>query len=133
MNRFTVTTDLPASPKVVYDAWLDGGAHSEMTQSPASASAEIAGIFTAHDGYINGINLELEDGRRVLQTWRTSQFESTDPDSSIEVTFEAAPAGTRLTLKHWNIPDDQAEGYQSGWLDFYFTPMQEYFADQATP
>jgi hypothetical protein len=57
MNRFTVSTELPAPPRVVYNAWLDGGQHSEMTQSPASGSTYIAGIFTAHDGYINGINL----------------------------------------------------------------------------
>jgi uncharacterized protein YndB with AHSA1/START domain len=129
MNRFTVSTELAAPPRAVYDAWLDSGQHSEMTQSPATASTEVAGIFTAHDGYINGINLELVDGQRILQTWRTSQFERTDPDSSIEMTFEATPAGTRLTLKHWNIPDGQAEGYESGWQDFYFSPMQEYFAD----
>jgi activator of HSP90 ATPase len=129
MNRFTVTTELPALPKAVYDAWLDGGEHSEMTQSPASGSTEITGVFTAHDRYIKGINLELEDGRRVLQTWRTSQFDDSDPDSSIEVTFETSTSGTLLTLKHWNIPDDQAEDYRSGWQDFYFTPMLEYFSN----
>ena len=128
MRRFTVTTELPASPKAVFDAWLDSDQHSAMTQSPATATDEIAGIFTAHDGYINGINLEIDDGRRILQTWRTSQFEGTDPDSSIEVTFESTAAETRLTLTHWNIPDDQADGYESGWQDFYFTPMLKYFS-----
>ena len=93
MNRFTVSTELPASPQAVYEAWLDGGQHSEMTQSPATGSVEIAGIFTAHDGYINGLNIELDDGKRILQTWRTSQFDGTDPDSSIEVIFESAPTG----------------------------------------
>jgi uncharacterized protein YndB with AHSA1/START domain len=129
MKRFTVTTELPVPPKTVYDAWLDSEAHSGMTQSPATASNEIAGIFTAHDGYINGINLELEDGRRILQTWRTDQFEDTDPDSSVEIVFKEIPTGTLLTLNHWNVPDDQAEGYQSGWQDFYFDPMLEYFSN----
>jgi len=63
MTRFTVSTELSASPQSVYSAWLDSERHSEMTQSPASASTEVAGIFTAHDGYINGINLELDDAR----------------------------------------------------------------------
>ena len=95
-----------------------------------SASTEVAGIFTAHDGYINGINLELEDAQRILQTWRTSQFEGTDPDSSIEIILEKVANGTLLTLKHWNIPEGQAEGYESGWQDFYFTPMQEFFSNK---
>jgi|APSaa5957512535_1039671.scaffolds.fasta_scaffold168360_2 activator of HSP90 ATPase len=131
MNRFTVSTELPATPKSVYNAWLDGEQHGEMTQSPASASTEVAGIFTAHGGYINGINLELEDARRILQTWRTSEFADTDPDSSIEITFDEVPNGTLLTLKHWNIPVGQAEGYESGWQDHYFTPMQEFFSNQS--
>jgi activator of HSP90 ATPase len=95
-----------------------------------SASTEVAGIFTAHDGYINGINLELEDAQRILQTWRTSQFEGTDPDSSIEIILEKVANGTLLTLKQWNIPEGQAEGYESGWHDFYFTPMQEFFSNK---
>ena len=131
MNRFTVSTELYASPKSVYDAWLNGAQHGEMTQSPASSSTEVAGIFTAHDGYINGINLELEDARRILQTWRTSQFEDTDPDSSVEITLDEVPDGTLVTLKQWNIPDGQAEGYECGWQDFYFTPMQDYFSEQS--
>lgn len=105
MNQFTVSTELPASPQSVYDAWLNSEQHSEMTQSPAAASTEVAGIFTAHDGYINGINLELEDAQRILQTWRTSQFEGIDPDSSIEIILEKVANGTLLTLNHCHIPD----------------------------
>ncbi len=131
MYRFTVTTNLPASPNTVYEAWFDSDQHSEMTQSLATASTGIAGIFTANDGYIDGINLELLVGERIHQAWRTSQFEDADPDSSIELNFKAASIGTFITLNHWNIPDEQAEGYQSGWQDLYFIPMQEYFADRS--
>lgn len=129
MNRFTVSAEVPAPPRSVYDAWLDGDQHGEMTGSSATASTEVAGKFTAHGDYIWGINLELVDGERILQTWRTSEFADSDPDSSIEVTFEASSAGTLVTLRHWNIPSGQAEGYESGWHDFYFTPMQDYFSD----
>ena len=128
MNRFTVSTEIPASPRTIYDAWLDDDGHGEMTGSPAAASTEVGGGFTAHGSYIWGVNLELVEGERILQTWRTSQFADSDPDSSIEVTFETSPNGTIVTLKHWNIPEGQAEGYRSGWQDHYFDPMQEYFS-----
>ena len=130
MKRFTITTELPVSAKAVYSAWLDSDAHSAMTQAPASASTEIAGIFTAHDGYINGINLELDEGKRILQSWRISEFDSTDPDSSIELVFEPIKNGTRLTPTHSNLPHPgQAGDYESGWQDFYFNPMLEYFSE----
>jgi hypothetical protein len=62
MNRFTVSAELPAAPRAVYDAWLDGDQHGEMTGAAATASNEVGGAFSAHDGYISGINLELIDG-----------------------------------------------------------------------
>ena len=102
-----------------------------MTGGPATASSEVGGEFTAHGDYIWGINLELVDGERILQTWRTSQFTDADPDSSIEMTLETSPTGTLITLRHWNIPVGQAEGYESGWQDFYFSSMQDYFSGLA--
>ncbi|MDA0597085.1 MAG: SRPBCC domain-containing protein [Chloroflexi bacterium] len=131
MKRFTNAAVIPASPKDVFDAWLDGDHNGAMTQSSETATNEIAGIFTAHDGYIDGINLELEDSERILQTWRTTQFEGSDPDSSVEVTLEKVEVGTKLTLRNWNIPDDQADGYETGWQEFYLAPKIEYFSDVA--
>jgi activator of HSP90 ATPase len=130
-ETFIISAVIPASPKDLFDAWLDGVQHGAMTQSSATATNEIAKIFTAHDGYINEINLELEDGERILQTWRTSQFEVSEPESSVEVTLEQVEVGTKLILRNWNIPDDQADGYKTGWQDFYFTLMIEYFSDGA--
>jgi hypothetical protein len=45
------------------------------------------------------------------------------------VTFEVSSTGTLVTLRHWNIPQGQAGGYESGWPNFYFAPMQDYFSD----
>jgi hypothetical protein len=101
-----------------------------MTGAPATASSQVGGEFTAHGDYISGINLELVDGERVLQTWRTIQFEDSDRDSLIEVTFEVSSTGTLVTLRHWNIPPDQAEGYESGWPNFDFASMQDFFGFQ---
>ena len=100
-----------------------------MTGTPATASSQVGAEFTALGDYISGINLELVDGERILQTWRISRFEDSDRDSSIEVTFEVSSTGTLVTLRHWNIPQGQAGGYESGWPNFYFAPMQDYFSD----
>lgn len=70
----------------------------------------------------------LEPGRRIVQSWRTSDFEATDPDSQIEVLLEEVPDGTKITLRHTGIPDGQS-GYEQGWRDNYFDPMREYFSD----
>jgi hypothetical protein len=36
--------------------------------------------------------------------------------------------GTELTLNHTDVPDDQAEDYRKGWINFYWDPLKKYFA-----
>jgi len=125
---FTVSATIPATPDEIYDAWLDGKSHGAMNGGgPATASKRVGGAFTAWDGYIGGKNLELEPGKRILQSWRTTQFTDQDEDSRIEITLEKVTGGTKLTLEHSNVPDGH-DGYKSGWTTHYFEPMKAYFA-----
>ena len=124
--QFEVSAVIPASAAVLYEAWLDSASHSAMTGAAAETSAEPDGRFTAWDGYIQGRNLELEPPRRILQSWRTSEFEESEQDSSLEVLFEPAEGGTRLTIRHSNLPAHGGQ-YEQGWIDNYFEPMTRYF------
>ena len=128
--EFTVSDTIPAKPKDVYDAWLDSRAHTAMTGGKATASTREGAAFTAWDGYISGRNIKLEPGRRIVQSWRTTQFTDADPDSQIEVLLEPAGKGTKLTLRHSNVPD-RHNGYRDGgWQDHYFEPMKAYFSQR---
>jgi activator of HSP90 ATPase len=100
-----------------------------MTGAAAQIDPRPGGVFTAWDGYIEGVTLQLEPGRRIVQTWRTSEFEPDDADSQIEVVLEPSDVGTVLTLHHTRIPDGQS-GYEQGWVDSYFSPMSEYFGSR---
>ncbi len=126
-NSFQISTILPAGPERIYKAWLDSSEHSLFTGSPAEISPVEGGIFTAWDGYIKGITLELTPYSRILQAWRSEDFPLEAADSQLEVGLEEVPGGTRLTLTHSNLPDGQAEEFKQGWIDFYFSPMQAYF------
>ncbi len=125
---FTVSDIVQASPQGIYEAWLDSNHHSAMTGSAAICSKTIGGAFTAWDKYISGANLELDPGRRIVQSWRTTKFAATDPDSIIEVLLEPVAGGTRVTLVHRNVPDGH-DSYKRGWQDRYFDPMKAYFAN----
>ena len=122
-----ISAVLPASPERIYKAWLDSGEHGKFTGGKAVIDPKKGGSFTAWDGYILGKNLELEPGRRIVQSWRTTEFPSRSPDSRIEVLFEKSGKGTKITIMHTSIPDGQGEGYRQGWLDYYFKPMKKYF------
>ena len=97
-----------------------------MTESPSRVSAVAGETFEAGEGYIQGKNLELEAPTRILQLWRTSEFEDTDKDSLLEIMFTPEAEGTRVTIRHSGLPAHGMQ-YQQGWIDFYFKPMKEYF------
>ncbi len=124
--NFEVSEVIPASPEAVYNAWLDSDEHARMTGDTARVSAVPGEPFEAWGGYIQGRNLELEPGKRILQSWRTSEFEDSEPDSLLEIVFTPVGGGTRVTIRHSNLPPNGMQ-YQQGWIDSYFTPMKEYF------
>jgi len=124
--QFEVSAVIPASAAELYEAWLDSASHSAMTGSAAETSAEIGGRFTAWDGYIQGRPLELEPPGRILQSWRTAEFDDAEPDSRLEVLFVPVEGGTRLTIRHSNLPAHGGQ-YEQGWIDNYFEPMKRHF------
>ena len=128
-TEFTAEAVRSARPLLIYAAWLDGKSHTHMAGVEATGEPTIGSEFTAWDGYISGKNLELEPASRILQSWRTNQFTNDDEDSLVEVTLAAhGDVSTTVTLKYSNVPDDQAERYQGGWVEHYFEPMEESFS-----
>ena len=128
-KEFTLTITLPANAEEIFDAWLSSEGHANITGSPAQVDGSVGGKFSAWDGYIWGTTLEMERPRKILQAWRTSEFPEDAPDSMVEIIFEKTKGGTKLSLRHWQMPEGQEESYKQGWEDFYFKPMQEYFAE----
>jgi len=131
MDKLKLTITLPANPKAIYDAWLSGKEHTKFTGGKATASTRVKGKFTAWDGYIEGRNLELKAGKKIVQSWRTSEFPDTAPDSLLEVSLAPKAGGkAALTLIHTNIPKGQGKQYKSGWKEHYFEPMKAYFSQK---
>jgi len=129
-NEFTLTETINAKAEDIYKAWISTDGHTAMTGSPAKVDGSVGGKFTAWDGYISGSFLELDENKRILQDWRTGEFPDDEEDSKVEVLLEEADGKTKITLKHWNIPEGQADEYKQGWDDFYFKPMKEYWGEE---
>ncbi len=127
--NFEISDLIPASPKEVYEAWLNSAEHSAMTGGDAKVSAEVGDSFEAWDGYISGRNLVLEPSKRIIQHWRTSEFTEGEKDSLLEILLEEESEGTRITIRHSELPEHGMQ-YKQGWVDSYFNPMKEYFSDK---
>ncbi len=124
--EFTLKTTINATQKEVYQTWLSSEGHSKMTGAEATISDQTGAQFSAWDGYIEGKNLKLEPYKRILQSWRTTQFEDQEEDSQIEILLKEQDGNTELTLIHTQLPES-GEHYKKGWENHYFQPMKEYF------
>jgi len=113
-------------PSEIYEAWLDSDLHTKMTGGLALCSKNIGDSFTTWDGYIEGKNIELEINKKIIQSWRTSEFDKNDEDSRLIIRLNELKNGTELIIEHSNIPEGQTQ-YKQGWKDHYFTPMKSYF------
>lgn len=126
--KIIIAAELNVTPNVAYNTWLDSKGHENMTGGEASFINEIDTDFTAWNGYIFGKILQLEPNKRIVQTWRTSEFEANTPDSVVEVTFETSNNGTLFTLIHTALDSKSAvEKYQVGWEEHYIQPMLKHF------
>jgi len=127
-DSITVSAVIPAEPQAIYKAWMSSKGHTAMTGSPATVTPRAGCKFSAWDGYISGKTVALKPPSKITQSWRTTEFEADDEDSTLEVILEKAKTGTKVTLKHTRIPAGHGPEYRKGWIEFYFTPMKEYFS-----
>ena len=125
--KFTIKTKIHSTAKEIYETWLSNEGHTNMTGGAATISDKIGSNFTAWDGYIKGRNLDLEPYKRILQSWRTLQFEEHEEDSQIEIRLNEVDGQTELILIHTNVPESGVH-YIKGWDNHYFQPMKEYFS-----
>lgn len=115
---------IKATPHDVYEALMDSKKHSKFTGDKAVISREVGGKFSAFDGYAEGVNLELVPDKKILQTWRASDW----PEGiSSKVTFalQAAAGGTQLTFLQTGVPEEFAGDVTQGWQDYYWAPLKE--------
>ncbi len=115
------------SPDVVYETLMDSKKHSQMTGGKASISQKVAGKFSAYDGYIVGTNLKLIPGKKIVQSWRGSDW----PDgvySTLTFDLKKVAGGTELSMTQVGVPIESQKSISQGWKDYYWTPMKAMFA-----
>lgn len=123
-----VTSTIPVAPTTLYFAWIDSDHHSAMTGATAKIEQTVGGKYSACNGYVTGKLVILDLGRRIVMSWRTSDFPRDAADSRVEVHFETLGSSTRLLILHTDIPEGQSEKYKALWNDTYITPMRAYFS-----
>jgi activator of HSP90 ATPase len=121
---------IPATPREVYDAFMDARKHSAFTGGKATCNPKVGGKISAWDGYITGRNLRLVEGKRIVQEWITTDWLAGYPPSTLDLTFTKKGSGTELTMVHSDVPATMAASFADGWKEHYWTHLKNYFRDK---
>ncbi len=120
------SVSLRSPPHAVFEALLDSRRHSDFTGDRARISRKVGGTFSTFGGYASGKNLKIERDKVLVQSWRTTDFEDEEPDSTITFRFSKEGKGTRLSFVQSGVPDRLAADLAQGWRDFYWGPLKAY-------
>jgi len=124
---------IEAAPEQVYAVLTDAERFSAATGMPAQLGAREGERFAIFGGRIEGRQVELIPGRRVVQAWRFGEEhpDTWEPGVYSIVRFALEPedeAATRLVIDHDGIPPQWEQHIEGGYPTFYAEPLARYFA-----
>lgn len=117
---------LPASPRVLFQTFLNSKLHTAMTGMPAKTSGKSGAKWSAFGGAIWGRNLLIVPGKLIVQAWRSRHFPKNDPDSILILAFSGTTKSGRIDLIHVNVSGKDYKGVREGWPKFYWKPWRKY-------
>jgi activator of HSP90 ATPase len=126
--RHTVT--FHATPTEVYQMLMDSRKHRSLSGEKAKISNRVGGRFTAWGSHITGINLVLKPGEKIVQAWRATRWPA-DYYSIAIFDLQKVDSGTKLRFTQIGVPPNRYSGHYRGWIETYWTPMKEIFANGA--
>jgi activator of HSP90 ATPase len=125
-NTICKTVVLPAAPHELYEMYMDSEVHGEITGAPAKISEEAGSPFEAFGGLLVGTTIQVVKFRLIVQSWRSVNFNKTDPDSTLIISFTPEDDEGRIDLVHVNVPDSDFQDISGGWESRYFAPWLTY-------
>lgn len=126
-ETLTQQESLPAKPSAVFKALTDADLQMVWSGTMARGVSIAGGKFSVFDGQITGRYLDFQNGRRILEEWRTARWPRNFPSSIVEITLAAKGEMTVVTLVQSLIPQGRSESIRSEWIDRYWKPLRAFF------
>jgi activator of HSP90 ATPase len=104
---------------------MDSRKHARFTQAKARISRKVGGKICAFDGHVDGTNLELVPDKKIVQSWRGSDWPK-GHYSRATFLLKKAKSGTRLVFTQSGVPEDQYHPISQGWRDYYWGPIKAF-------
>jgi len=118
------TVTFKASAHEVYETLMDAKKHAELVGDEAKISKKVGAKFRIYGGEIEGVNLELVPDKKIVQSWRYSDWPK-GHYSKATFLLEESKGSTKLTFTQAEVPEALYEDVSQGWKDYYWQPMKE--------
>jgi activator of HSP90 ATPase len=118
-------------PKALYDLYMNEKKHSEVTGAPAKIKPKSGSPFSAHGDYITGENIQLVKDSLIVQTWRGSDWDGSDPDSVFIIHLEPRGKHVQMHAIHAGVPDPHADHLARGWHEHYWEPWKKWLSKKS--
>jgi activator of HSP90 ATPase len=121
------TLVFPTDALDLYTCIMNARIHSSFTGDEAIVEDKEGTTFTAFCGYVDGKNIVLERGKKIIQTWRANE-EGWPAHHYSEVVFvmKDVESGCQLDFYQTAIPDAKLNSITKGWTEFYWEPLRIY-------
>lgn len=118
----------------MYEILMDENRWKGFTQSNAKISKEIGGEISIFDGSVTGTNMELQEGKLIVQKWRFGNWPDGIYSTVRLVLEEPEPGVTVVKLTQTDVPEEDrygnstvVENTERGWRDLIFHKIRAVF------
>jgi activator of HSP90 ATPase len=115
---------LNATPEEVYAALTQPATIQLWSGSPALMSTEVGSEFSLWEGSIEGVNIEFEKDKKIVQEW---YFGDQEQQSIVTFKLFADKNKTSVEIRHVNIPDEDYNDIVAGWNEVYMGSLMEFY------
>ena len=135
-DGYSVTRIVPATPKRLFEAWIDSREHGDMTGSRATIDACGGGSVSLLDGAVLGRIVEAEPNSLIVHELNTAEEWESGSATRVEVRLATGTSyggignpqddGTTVILRHTGV--EAGIFSPDWWEERYFRPMDAYFS-----
>jgi uncharacterized protein YndB with AHSA1/START domain len=122
MKKLEQVYEIKAPIGEVWQALVDPEVISDWGGGPAEMDDQVGTKWKLWGGDIYGQNLKVTPSKKLVQNWYSGEW----PEPSV-CTFELSEESgvTTIKLSHVDIPDNEFDGVESGWTEYYLGPLKE--------
>ncbi|HDZ40163.1 MAG TPA: ATPase [Bacteroidetes bacterium] len=123
MKTFKKTYFLNAGIEDVYAALTNPVTIELWSGYPAVMEARPGSLFSLWEGDIEGVILEVQENKEIVQEW----FFGDREERSIATIILIRDFGeTQVMIEHANIPDEAYENISTGWNDYIIGAIENF-------